>query len=242
MDDTRVIDAVILCGGLGQRLRSTIGESQKTMAKVADQPFLDFILQYLKDQGFQRLVLCTGYQADQVQEHYRGKKFSGAEIIFSQEQQPLGTGGAVKNAQKLITSNPFVLLNGDSFCRIDYHRLLEFHDKQGALLTMVVAPVADTQDYGTIIIEEHRIVGFREKEARATKDKGPFYVNVGIYVCDQRVWGHMPQQEKFSLEKDFFPQLLKEKVFGFVVNEEFLDIGTPARYESAEQVLRQHKH
>src|SRR5436190_1505274 len=126
MYDLNKIDVAILCGGLGKRLRPTIGESPKVMAQVNGQPFLDLVLDYLYGQGSRRVILLTGYKAEVIEQYYR-QNSRQLTIEFSREMKPLGTGGALKQAQGLIKSDPFILMNGDSFCKLDYRAFLDFH-------------------------------------------------------------------------------------------------------------------
>ncbi|MCC6758253.1 MAG: NTP transferase domain-containing protein [Candidatus Omnitrophica bacterium] len=230
------VDIVILCGGLGTRLRSTIGESQKAMATVGEEPFLNIVLRYLKSQGFQRVILAVGYQADQVEQYYR-KNDLGLKIEFSREETPLGTGGAIKNAQKLIKSNPFFAMNGDCFSTLAYGDFLKFHLAKKASATLSVVKITDSRDYGTISLGANdAIKGFEEKKDVA----GGGFVNVGAYCFNNEILDMMPAG-KFSIERDFFPLLpekLKERFCGFVVETEFLDIGTPDRYSKAGDMIR----
>ncbi len=230
------IDVVILCGGLGTRLRSTIGESQKTMAAVGEEPFLSKILKYLHGQGFRRVILAVGYHADQVEKYYRENNL-GLTIEFSKEDTPLGTGGAIKHARSFVKSNQIFVMNGDCFCALDYAAFLQFHLAQKSAATLSVAHIPDSRDYGTIILGENDLIkGFEEK-----KDvPGGGLVNVGVYCFNKKILDLMPSA-KFSIERDFFPLLpvtLGERFKGFVVENEFLDIGTPDRYSRAEEIIR----
>ena len=155
MIDHKNIDVVILCGGLGTRLREEIGESQKAMALVDDRPFLDIILDHLKKQGFQRVILCTGYQSSHVEDHYRNQDV-GLSIEFSNEAEPLGTGGALKQVQQMIQSDIFFVLNGDSFCPIDYQALLSFYLLKEALASIAVNTVSEASDFGTIGFDDNK--------------------------------------------------------------------------------------
>ncbi|MCB9757117.1 MAG: NTP transferase domain-containing protein [Candidatus Omnitrophica bacterium] len=232
-------DMVILCGGLGTRLRSTIGQSQKIMAAVGEEPFLNKVLRHLQEQGFRRIILAVGYQAQQVEQYYRAHDM-GLIIEFSREELPLGTGGAIKNAQSLIESDQFFAMNGDCFCSLNYQEFLKFHLAQKSAVTLSVAKIAECRDYGTVLLGAHDvIVGFEEKKDVA----GGGFVNIGAYCFNKEVLELMPAG-KFSIELDFFPVLpvkLGERFRSFVVDQEFLDIGTPERYSSAQETIRKVK-
>lgn len=227
------MDVVILCGGQGTRLRSAIGESQKVMAEVSGQPFLDILLEYLKDQGFQRIILCTGFKAQAVEAYYREqKKFPQLTLEFSQENSPLGTGGALKNAKNLIKSNPFIVLNGDCFCRLDYKRFVDFHLSREALATIVVTQVPQNKDFGNITLDQSsRIIAFQEKGETSLN----CYVSTGIYcLSGEKAFDRMPSPSRFSLEYDYFPYLVDHGFYGYRVEKSFMDIGTPERYQKAQ--------
>lgn len=233
MSNLSEIDVLILCGGFGTRLRPTVGDSQKVMAKIDDRPFLDIILDYVMKEGFQHVVLCAGYKSESLEGYYKNKN-SPLIIEFSKEEEPLGTGGAVKHARKFIQSNPFLVLNGDSFCPVRLKEFVGFHKNKKALASVVVSRVKDAGDFGAIDMEsDDRITAFKEKTEKTLS-----YVNAGVYCFDRNVFHHIPQEDKFSMEKDFFPKLIGQGFFGYKTNKDFIDIGTPERYQAAKQLLR----
>ncbi len=227
------IDAVILCGGLGKRLRSVIGDRQKVFAQLNGEPFLDIILRFLKKQGIKRVILLTGFGAEEIEGYYQNKSF-GLEISFSKEKTPLGTGGAIKKAKRLIHSNTFFLLNGDSICLADLKELLQFHQQKKSLATVVVSSVEDSKDYGGIVMDkDSRITAFVEKGSGVRLKN----VNAGIYCFDKSIFSSMPKKNKFSMEYDFFPKLINKNFYGFKTKRKFYDIGTPERFAFAQEVL-----
>lgn len=234
MADLASIDTLILCGGLGNRLRAAIGQKQKVMAEINGRPFLDLIINHIKDQGLRRVILGTGYRSQGVERYYQQHN-PGLSIEISREGEPLGTGGAVKNAEPFILSDPFFVLNGDSFCPADYGRLLDFHCSRRARVTIVVSQVGDAKDYGTIRMDaQQQILSFDEKKNQS----GRKLVNAGIYCFNRDVLSLMAWGNTFSLERDLFPSLRKEELAGFVTPEEFYDIGTPERFSRVQQTLR----
>ena len=219
------IDCIILCGGLGKRLRGVLGRRQKVLAQVGGRPFLDLILNSLKKQGCRRVILCTGYQAKHVEAYYT-KNNLDLEIVFSQEGRPLGTGGAIKHARPFIRTNPFLVFNGDSFCPVDLKKFLHFHKTRKSFVSVVIAPAAAKKDYGSVAIDGlGQIISFSEKRMNV-KTK---FVNAGIYCFDRRVFRQFPRKNKFSIEYDFFEKLGHRKVYGFPIRKRFVDIGTPER-------------
>lgn len=220
------VDAVILTGGKGTRLRSVVKDRPKTMAEVNGVPFLDILLESLSKQGVERVVLCTGYMSDYIENYYFNKS-NDYVIVFSNEKCPLGTGGAIKNAERLINSDPFVILNGDSFCEINYDNFLQYHREKNALITIVVSRLEDSGDYGKIVLDnENRIIEFSEK-AEFQKEA---YVNAGIYCMSKLALRFMPATGFFSLEKDFFLSVLSNHIYAYIVEQSFIDIGTPERF------------
>ncbi|MBF0531521.1 MAG: nucleotidyltransferase family protein [Candidatus Omnitrophica bacterium] len=225
-----MIDAVILCGGLGTRLRSVIGEHAKVMAQVNGRPFLDRIMDQLRGQGARRVILCTGYQAQEIEAYYQANP--GMAVLFSRETTPLGTGGALQLASGLIASDDFFVFNGDSFCPADLDALLSFHRQKNSLGTLAVSRVDNGADFGAVIFDAaQRILAFHEKSAFAPA--GPVFANAGIYCFSKKIFVLTPQREKFSLEYDLFPQLVAQGLYAFVTESSFHDIGTPERIARA---------
>ncbi len=240
------IDVMVLCGGLGTRLRSALGETPKVLAPVEGQPFLELLLRKVAQFGFKRFVLCTGYKADEVEKYFRSRDLEFS-VLFSRESEPLGTGGAIKQALPKIRGQEFVILNGDSFPTGDIAGLVHFHHQKKAAGTIMVSPVEDTRDYGSIQLNSDACINaFVEKAAPALDVSAassglPGYVNAGVYCFSQQLAARFPQADKFSLEKDFFPLMVGQGLYGFVVTEKFLDIGTPDRYQAALKSLKKQK-
>jgi NDP-sugar pyrophosphorylase family protein len=225
------IDAVILCGGLGTRLRPISGDLPKALVAFSGRPFIDILIESLLPFGFRRFILLVGYSSKKIREHFRGREY---EVIFSEETEPLGTGGALKNARHQIMSSPFLLLNGDSLCPTDFAAFRQFHETCGGILSIVLArPLAEI-DYGIIDMDEAcRITAFREKDGTC----GGRFINAGIYLLDHRVFDLMPEALAFSLERDLIPCLLPQGCYGYVTDGVLIDIGTPERYHRAAAFL-----
>jgi D-glycero-alpha-D-manno-heptose 1-phosphate guanylyltransferase len=225
-------DFLILCGGLGTRLRSVTGETPKVMADVQGEPFLDFLLRYLIKQGARRVILCAGYKAEALEAHYQ-KKFKEIELFLSIEKEPLGTGGAFKNARSFIKNDYVFGLNGDCFTPVDYQKLFAFHQKKKALGTLVAVKIEGNKDFGTIEMNENdEVVAFREK----FETKEIQYISAGIYCFHHSIFDRMPS-EKFSIEYHLFPKIIGDRFYGFKVEAPFIDIGTPERFEWAKKHL-----
>lgn len=234
------IDVAILCGGLGKRLRSVVSDRPKPMAEVNGSPFLDILIDYVASYGFKRFILCTGYQGSLVRQYYQGKDAGATHrvaptIVISEEKEPLGTGGAIKNAESLIQSEIFLVLNGDSFCGLSINDFLNFHTSKGAVVSIALTPIERPLDSGVVRLDEdQKIISFEEK----TPTNRTALVNAGVYLFDRTILEYMPSGKKFSLEYDFFPRILDKKIYGYITNVEMLDIGTPERLELARQHFR----
>ena len=233
MDD---IKAVMLVGGLGTRLRSVVPSAPKVLASIGEKSFLELLVSQLRSQGIRKLVMCTGYLADQIESKFGDGRMWDLSIEYSKEEMPLGTGGAVKLAQGYLQGIPeFLVLNGDSFLEVDFKSLMAFHrGHDGAIATMAVLRVENASRYGTVHVDASgKVKGFAEK----TGSEAPGLVNGGIYIFSHSVLQQIPDGPA-SLERDVFPQLLPQGVYGQEQHGTFIDIGTPADYARAQDLLR----
>ena len=225
------VDTVILCGGEGTRLRSLGGDLPKVLMKVGGRPFLDLLLESLYRQGLRRIILSVGYRREKIREHVRA---AGQAVDFSEEERPLGTGGAVKQTAALIQSPSFLVLNGDSLCHVDLRRFYKFHCAREGILTMAVAKPLAGEEYGIVRINEnHRITGYSEKTAGGAGD----LINAGLYFMRRDIFAALPGKERFSLEYDLFPHILDRGCYAFPAAGELFDIGTPERLARAHRFL-----
>jgi NDP-sugar pyrophosphorylase family protein len=204
------------------------------MATIADRPFLDILIDQFRRSGFRRFVLCTGHMSGAIESHYAGSE-GDIEVVISQEEQPVGTAGAVKLAEPHIRTDPFLVANGDSICKADLAAFVRLHKARKATLSMVVAPSQDPKDYGTVIVDSsQRITAFAEKTG-----SGPGgLISAGIYLFGKQVLSTIPAGVKCSLEYDLFPNLVAHPCYAFLATSPVLDIGTPDRLAKARQILR----
>ncbi len=225
--------AVLLVGGLGTRLRPAVPSLPKALASVGDRPFLELLVRQLAAQGICHLVMCTGYLAEQVEEVFQDGSALGVRIEYSKEAVPLGTGGALKLAQRYLQKeSEFLLLNGDSFLEIDFNELIGFHRKLGGLATIAVVPVKDASRYGTVQVRaDARVIRFVEK----TGKRVPGIINAGVYVFGSAVLQQI-QEGPVSLERDVFPQIMEQGVYADEQQGLFIDIGIPDDYVRAREM------
>lgn len=233
MSNSLNLPAVLLVGGMGTRLRSVVSSAPKPLAMVGSRSFLELLILQLRSQGVTRIVMCTGYLADQIETQFGNGGDWGIAIEYSRESSPLGTGGAVKLAEQHVKdASDFLVMNGDSFLEIDLGQLLRFHHGHGGLVSMAVVGVPNAGRYGTVQLEaDGRVTGFAEKAGR--EEAG--LINAGVYVFKQAVLQYVPERAS-SLERDVFPKLLSKSVYALVQHGMFIDIGTPEEYGRAQQL------
>ncbi len=228
------IDVVILCGGLGTRLRLFVSDRPKCMAEIRNRPFLDILMKHLYRNGFRRMILCLGFMGEKVRSYFSNKKLP-FDIVFSQEDVPLGTGGALKQARSLIKGNNFMVVNGDSYCPVNFPELVGFHINKKSLLTVVLKKNKKNDGgYGIVDLDkDRRIRSFQEKNLKSNS----CYVNTGIYLMNKQIFNFMKMGRKFSLEYDLFPKAIKRDCFGHIAKARLIDIGTPVSLAKAQRLL-----
>ena len=230
------ITAVVICGGLGTRLRSRVSEKPKVLAPVQGRPFLSFLLDQISSFGIEDVVLCAGYMGDQVQAEF-GDSYGDISLVYSQETALLGTGGALRLAGPLIQSDMALVMNGDSFCDVDMEDLKAWHHEHNADLSMVLVRVPDVREFGSVEVSDiGRVVKFAEKqEGMDVEVKG--WINAGIYLLKRSLLQTIRENAPVSLERDVFPYWLGLGFYGFKSDARFLDIGTPQSYLKAEKLF-----
>lgn len=214
-------DVVILCGGLGTRLRSLVSDRPKPMALIHGRPFLELLVDQIVAYGFRRVILCVGYRADSIKAHFASR--TDCRIVFSEEPRPLGTAGALRLSVPFLETRTVLVLNGDSYCPIDAASLIAFHRRKKAIGTLALLHATKGRAGGVVTVDEHdRVTEFVEKPA--TDASGHF--NAGIYVFDRRAFDAIPEGKACSLERDVLPSL-RPHLYGFHMNAPLYDIGTP---------------
>lgn len=228
--------ALILAGGLGTRLRSVVGTQPKVIAEVNERPFLTYILDLLSKTGIRKVILCVGYQAEQVVQTI-GPSYDDMAIEYSKETEPLGTGGALRNSMSLIKTPYCLILNGDSYCSFDYTDLFNFHIQNQSTATIALVEVEDASRYGLIKLgPDNQIIGFQEKQPNA----GPGLINSGIYLVNSKSILAIPENRKCSLEQEVFPSWIGKSFFGYPCQAKiFIDIGLPSSFAEAQNIFSQ---
>jgi D-glycero-alpha-D-manno-heptose 1-phosphate guanylyltransferase len=230
----RDLDAVILAGGMGTRLRSVVADRPKVLAPVNGRPFIEYLLDQLEEAGIARVVIATGYMAESVEETL-GRKRRRLQLRYSREEEPLGTGGGLRLTLSHTESDPLLVLNGDSYCTVDLAQFDDFHRAANARASLAVTRVPDTTRFGRVQIGEGgEVVSFEEKGAGT----GPGWINAGLYLLPRNLIEKIPAGRAVSLEKDVFPGLIHNRLYAFQGGGAFLDIGTPKSYGEAEEFFR----
>jgi D-glycero-alpha-D-manno-heptose 1-phosphate guanylyltransferase len=226
-------EALILAGGLGTRLRAVVSDRPKPMADVGGRPFITFLLDQLMCSGFRRAVLCVGHLGEQVP-LVLGNRYGALELLYSFEQAPLGTAGALRNAAGLTSQPSVVAMNGDSFCDLDLRMLERTHQSRRARATLAVLQQSDRSRAGTVDVDSAgRVIRFESRPSVP----GPGLINAGVYFFQRDVLDAIAPNCAVSLEDETLPGLVaRRELFAWQVEARFIDIGTPASYGAA-QVL-----
>ncbi|HRK74981.1 MAG TPA: nucleotidyltransferase family protein [Rhodothermales bacterium] len=234
---------LILCGGLGTRLRSAVADRPKSLAPIAHRPFLAWTLDALRSQNQYDFVLSAGYMAEQIEVFAKEYQQEVAdpklriEVII--EPKPLGTGGAIYYAIRKVTlKEPFLVLNGDTFFSGSVAELIRFYAQKEPMAAISVTQVADSSRYGRVMFvpERGHVTGFEEKNG---SHRTSSWINSGQYLLNPTVFDIPSLPDAFSLEQDIFPRLSdKQQLYALTFPEAFfLDIGTPEDYARAEALL-----
>jgi NDP-sugar pyrophosphorylase family protein len=227
----KVSQAVILAGGRGLNMRPYTFEMPKGLFPVGGKPILEHIVELLRTHDVRDVVFSLGHLGDKIRDHFGdGKKF-GLHISYVQEEKEAGTGGALKLAEKHITSDTFLALHGDILIDLNLSDLIAFHKEQDVIATIALASVVDPSSFGEVILHGSKITQFREKPKKGRQTSQ--LVSCGLYVLEREIFDYLPDEGFFHLE-DIFSQLARERrLAGFSFEGQWVDIGTPASYEKA---------
>jgi len=225
------MEAIVLAGGLGTRLRQIVADVPKPMAPIGGRPFLAILLNALASKGFRRVILSVGFMAEKISGYF-GLQHAGMELVYVVEDQPLGTGGGVRLAMEQIVSDHVFVFNGDTFLNLETVCVeQQWQARQRPLI--VGREVPDTARYGRLLAEGRVVIGFTEKGIY-----GPGLINAGCYVLRRGQLDRFPVGMSFSLESDFLDQAVRRGDFDvFVTDGQFIDIGIPEDFLRAQKDL-----
>ncbi len=225
-------EAVILAGGLGTRLRDVVEELPKSMAPVNGKPFLSYILGHLSKFRFKRIILATGYKNEAIVSYF-GDNYGSAKLIYSIENEPLGTGGALLLASSMVESESFFVFNGDTLFSVDLDEMEKLFLRESPVMNVALKPMTDFDRYGNVTLNGDRIVRFDEK---GFCSRG--VINGGVYLLKKDWLKKHSSGEKFSFEKDIMEKRAgHDLITGYLSDAYFIDIGIPEDYLRAAREL-----
>lgn len=227
--------AILLAGGFGTRLRSVVPDLPKPLAPVQGRPFLTYLLDQLVEAGWTRAIICLHYHAEQIVQHL-GHRYGPLALDYSVENEPLGTGGALRLALAKADAPRFLVLNADSFCRVALADFAAFHLAHGLPTSLVSITVEDTSRYGALkLAPDGRILTLAEKDG--THRPGP--INGGIYLVESALAKSIPEGRPVSLEREIFPLWIEKGFMAWRRSAPFIDIGVPESYAQAQSMFKE---
>ena len=222
---------IILAGGFGTRLQSVVKDIPKPMADINGTPFLELLMANMLRYGTTEFILCVSYLHEKISGHF-GSSFNGVPVRYSIEKEPLGTGGAIKQAFDMFSIENALVINGDSFIRMDYRSFFVKYCNE--MLAMVLRHTEDASRYGLVKTESGRICGFSEKKPEPQAG----YINAGIYAIRKELFSFAPSSVKFSFEKDILEKHIAEIMPPYYASDGyFIDIGLPESYAQAKMEI-----
>jgi len=223
-------EAIILAGGLGTRLRSCINDIPKPMAPVNSKPFLFYLLEYLKTQKIERVILSVGYKYESIL-NYFGNSFRGISLIYSIENVPLGTGGAISMALNKCENKNIFILNGDTYFPVSLSKLKDNQNQTGAEITIALKKMKNAKRYGIVGLEKNSTITSFSEKIKASR----VLINGGVSLLDREKFEKRSFAEKYSFEKDYLEKIVQQGCFsGIAFDSYFLDIGIPESYNKAQ--------
>src|ERR687893_87405 len=228
------MQAVILVGGQGTRLRPITYDTPKALVPLRNRPFMGYMLDFLRSGGLDGAVLSMGYLPDQIQEYLSESGLDGFSVDYAVEDRTLGTAGGIKNAERYLRDRgPVVAVNGDVLSGLDLARLIEKHEGSDALATITLTSVEDPTAYGLVEVD-HDMVVHRFIEKPAADEVTTSLVNAGVYVLEPQVLEMIPSHREVSIEREIFPELqAMGRLRAYVSSSYWRDIGTPRSYLAA---------
>lgn len=228
-----MMEAIVLAGGFGTRLQKVVRDVPKPMALVNGRPFLTYILDYLKSQKVERVVLSVGYKHETIQEYF-GTSYRDMSIQYVVEETPLGTGGGIRKALLHASADNVFIVNGDTLFQVELASLIKAHNNNKPEITIALKRVHATDRYGAVTIDaDGKVTGFEEKKYIVSG-----LINGGVYLLDRLGFIGHDLPEKFSFEKDYLEAYVGTVGMNGVLSDGyFIDIGIPEDYQRAQVEL-----
>lgn len=225
-------DCIILAGGLGTRLQSVVEDKPKCLAPIDGKPFLHYLLLQIQRYHFRNIIFSVGYKKEMVKDYLsKNANNYSFEYVFAEEEEPLGTGGAIMNAMQYVATDDAIVMNGDTLFDIDLDALYLFQKNNMADCTLALKLMNEADRYGIVHIDEQNsITSFEEKKIGASG-----LINGGIYCLFKKSFINIPFEKKFSFEKEYLEKMISERNFmAFTQDKYFIDIGIPTDYNKAQ--------
>jgi NDP-sugar pyrophosphorylase family protein len=230
--------AIVLAGGLGTRLRSTFLAGPKSMARVANRPFLEYMLAKLRVCGITDVVICVGYNRSQIRSYFRKGTKWGLQVRYSVEEQLLGTAGALKRAAEMVDAPSIFVFSGDTFIDLDVKGMWEFHYHSKALATVAVIGTSRASRPYQLVLDEHNAVAaICASNGSLENAQGTRFASAGVYLVSREFIDQVPPDRPVSIDKDMLPRIMGLGLYGFPTNGYFLDIGMPEGLARAQKEL-----
>ena len=229
------MEAIILAGGFGTRLRPLTYTRAKSLLPILNKPMVYYLITMLPKE-VNKVIFAVNYRKDQIDEYLKNHNF-GKEIIVNDEPEPLGTGGAVKFAEKHVTGS-FLVLNADIICSLNLDNMIDFHEKKNAVSTISLWPVENVSEFGVVDMKDDgNVIGFVEKPK--PEDAPSDLINAGAYFLEPEVLDYIETGRLVSMEKEIFPQIITDtgKFFGFEFKGYWIDVGRIQSYIDAHKLL-----
>ena len=226
-------EAIVLAGGLGTRLKHLLDDLPKPMAPVGDKPFLTYLLLCLESEGIERVILSVGYKSEKIIEYY-GNKFNNIEIIYSVEDVPLGTGGAIKKSLSLCQEDCVFIINGDTFFDISFDIMRKAFINKAPSILIALCEMRSVERYGSVDVDESGVViAFKEKTYRESA-----LINGGVYLIKTDIMSYEDLPDRFSFEKDILEKKVETNaIMALPFDNYFIDIGVPEDFYKAQKEL-----
>jgi len=226
------MEAIVLAGGMGTRLKAVVADLPKPMAPVNNKPFLEYLLNWLVRYPINRILLSVGYKAETISDYF-GERFKNVPITYVVEEKPLGTGGAIKYALSFASDTEILIINADTYFPIAIDEFAGFHRSAKAKLSLALKKMEKFDRYGTVELVDATILHFNEKKFC---EEG--LINGGIYLADPAFINSLTLPDVFSFEKEVLEnQAEKGTLKGTIFNVPFIDIGIPEDYYRASEVV-----
>lgn len=227
-------EAIILAGGLGTRLRTVVADLPKCMAPVNNKPFLTYVIDHFQKQGIEHFIFSLGYKHESIVA-FLETSFPDLSYKISIEDEPLGTGGAIKKSCGLVDEKSVIVVNGDTLFKADLVEMSQVHDLSGAHCTLALKPMKNFERYGVVEIDNNcRVHSFKEKKYYESG-----LINGGVYALNKNKFLEETMPEKFSFETDYLEKNFAKRTFlGFVQDKYFIDIGIPEDFARAQEELK----